>query len=39
MPIENIAFIFRGILTDRGPFKAAFNAFVDEDHLLDGREA
>jgi hypothetical protein len=33
--IENIAlFFFRGLLTDRVPFKAALDAFVAEDHLL-----
>jgi hypothetical protein len=26
--IENIALCFLGVLTDRGPFKAALNAFV-----------
>jgi hypothetical protein len=35
--VENIALLFRGLLTDRGPFKAALNAFVAEDHLLGGR--
>jgi len=35
--IENIALFFPGILTDRGPFNAALNAFVAEDHLLGGR--
>ncbi len=30
---------YRDLLTDRGPFKAALNAFVAEDHLLGGRGA
>jgi hypothetical protein len=35
MPIENIALFFRGLLTDRGPFKAALNAFVAEERALE----
>ena len=33
--IENIALFFRGLLTDRGPFKAALNAFVAEERALE----
>jgi hypothetical protein len=36
MPIENIALFFRGLLTDRGPFKAALNALVAEERALEG---
>ena len=34
---EKIALFFRGLPTDRGPFKAALDAFVAEDYLLGGR--
>jgi hypothetical protein len=33
--IENIALFRRGVLTDRGPFKAALNAFVAEERILE----
>jgi hypothetical protein len=32
---ENIALFFRGLLTHRGPFKAALNTFVAEERTLD----
>jgi hypothetical protein len=31
---ENIALFFRGLLTHRGPFKAALNTFVAEERTL-----
>ena len=34
---EKIALFFRGLPTDRGPFKAALVAFIAEDYLLGGR--
>ena len=33
--IENIVLFFRGPLPDRGPFKAALNAFVAEERTLE----
>ncbi len=33
--VRNIALFFRGLLTDRSPFKAASNAFVAEERALE----
>jgi hypothetical protein len=33
--IENIAFFFRDLLSDQGPFKAALRVFVAEERALE----